>query len=961
MVVSSVLPADPTLPASAAAYTDDLKFVSAYLTVHMQSDASRVYSYILWIALGVVLIVCSILHHLHLGGGYLGARWSKWALRRRTWRKKHSLAVAKANGQPHKQPFSLPSNSQICTLIVIVISSLLLSFLGPDYIAPGYTLWTLQDAPYATTSITKRGYDLSQWYQYQPRYTIPKAWWTAGNRTGLIAFALFPLCVLFALKAPPFAIFSIPFLVQFYCDKLLWLHKWVGRLVYLFVVLHVALWSVQLLKDKHDGKVAYVYAWTYEKFLFAWTSFGCFTLLMIFSLKPFRTKHYESFWFLHVLLAPLTIVMAALHHPPVWWWCWAAIGLWIGERTWRFTRWMYTNGILGRRVQAPSSKMRRGQSLNHGPSAFQYPPSKMAANSTTALAHYPPITPTALLPGVGLSVPTDYIPPPGYAHAELLPGHTVRLRVVTPGYITWAPGQHFLISIPSITRFTTHPFTAASICDEQNAYDDGRVLIFLIRAKNGWTRDLWDSIVSMVSRGQRFHKPEAPPPCEMPTRGVLLRTLVDGPYGSSVRASWHMYSSVLIVAGGSGVSYALSVLQYLCLCMAGRDGQFLGGHKGGHGHIQWCAAVLRRCLDILPSPELQIDIFVTNVRPSAGPKQPKSTGLADKEEDHSLPHSPLTPDSRRSSQTFTEEGGDYIDVVDLSYYTSVIQEDGELGHEEHILDYTNFEGDNDSALPGEDQFNISVKKEGKTRRATTQRASMVFLAKQELIRKTESDYDRIDISTVRPSFDLEPRETRPDSMLSTGTSNSMQSSSTLTATANRIQFQSPPNSAVPLIRPQSFAHTPLTSHSHNFSATSDFSLGHNMWPSQSSLGHELRPGAITPISPGTPGSLRSMSRLSTWTDTDSFAALVPGGDVATIREQLRLDLDELEVEDVGILERILADEIERARGAIAVACCGPTSLDAFVRKTVAAQIDPARVKRGDMRGSITLFSEEFSY
>ena len=33
----------------------------------------------------------------------------------------------------------------------------------------------------------------------------------------------------------------------------------------------------------------------------------------------------------------------------------------------------------------------------------------------------------------------------------------------------------------------------------------------------------------------------------------------------------------------------------------------------------------------------------------------------------------------------------------------------------------------------------------------------------------------------------------------------------------------------------------------------------------------------------------------------------------------------------------------------------------MMRKIVAAQIDPGRIKRGDMRGSIALFSEEFSY
>ena len=85
----------------------------------------------------------------------------------------------------------------------------------------------------------------------------------------------------------------------------------------------------------------------------------------------------------------------------------------------------------------------------------------------------------------------------------------------------------------------------------------------------------------------------------------------------------------------------------------------------------------------------------------------------------------------------------------------------------------------------------------------------------------------------------------------------------------------------------------------------------------------------TPVTPAS--QYRSMSRLSQWTDSDSFAALVPHGDVEAAREQLRLDLDEQEVEDVGIvaeharpgkpkLDRILADEVERAKGALAVAC-----------------------------------------
>lgn len=261
-------PANPTSPA----YSDDIEFVTAYLAVRALSNSSRVYAYALWIALGVFLLFWSLCHHLHLRGGYLGALWSKWALRRRTWRKKHTLALAKANGQPHQQPYSFPANAQIFTVILIFLVALALSFVGPDNLAPGSYFWTLSQYPYATTSgFAKREYTIDQFMQFAPQYTIPKAWWTMGDRTGLIAFALFPLCVLFAMKSPPFAILSLSFTVQVFCDKLMLLHKATAWLIYLLTVLHVAFWSVQLLMDHRDGKVAYTLAWQYEKFLFAWT------------------------------------------------------------------------------------------------------------------------------------------------------------------------------------------------------------------------------------------------------------------------------------------------------------------------------------------------------------------------------------------------------------------------------------------------------------------------------------------------------------------------------------------------------------------------------------------------------------------------------------------------------------------------------------------------------------------
>jgi hypothetical protein len=61
------------------------------------------------------------------------------------------------------------------------------------------------------------------------------------------------------------------------------------------------------------------------------------------------------------------------------------------------------------------------------------------------------------------------------------------------------------------------------------------------------------------------------------------------------------------------------------------------------------------------------------------------------------------------------------DYVDLSYYTGGYTENGELGHEEHQLDLTNFDGDNDDRVPGESTLSRAVKKEGTIRRAITRK------------------------------------------------------------------------------------------------------------------------------------------------------------------------------------------------------------------------------------------------
>lgn len=291
---------------------------------------------------------------------------------------------------------------------------------------------------------------------------------------------------------------------------------------------------------------------------------------------------------MHVLLIPPMLIMAAVHHPAVWWWCWTALALWVADRVYRFSRFLYNNGLLRsiRTTKAAKKQHRqRPMSLMGLPDALQLHTLNIAAGSAAPRPKSRHISyPSASFINKLALYTEEYLPPPGFFHADLLTGKTIRLRIVPPGHITWAPGQHFLISIPSISKYTSHPFTVASVCDESVTSGDSRELVFLVRAKGGFTRQLWDSVASMVSRGCRYPPGERlPPGCDLPPRGVLFRGYIDGPFGSAARARWGDYSSVLLVTGGSGVSFGLSVLEYVCLCLSGRDGRQLGGQRGGYG------------------------------------------------------------------------------------------------------------------------------------------------------------------------------------------------------------------------------------------------------------------------------------------------------------------------------------------------------------------------------------------
>jgi hypothetical protein len=257
--------ANPTTPA----FEDDFKWIQAYIAIHVASLPSRRYSYILWILIGLVFFTVAFLHLTGTSTGSIGARWNKWALRRRTIRKQHARMVAwRMGGTP--KPYSLPPNGQILALGGLLATTLVLCLVGPDYIFPGAGVTEFRRE---LKTADGEPFKLSEFFPFQPQYSIHKAWWTSANRTGTIAFALFPLCILFGLKQAPFAIFANPFTLQFHFDKLVWLHRWTGRLIWFVTTLHVTFWCIQMVNDKRDdqGRITLPFAFLHINFIYGWT------------------------------------------------------------------------------------------------------------------------------------------------------------------------------------------------------------------------------------------------------------------------------------------------------------------------------------------------------------------------------------------------------------------------------------------------------------------------------------------------------------------------------------------------------------------------------------------------------------------------------------------------------------------------------------------------------------------
>ena len=318
---------------------------------------------------------------------------------------------------------------------------------------------------------------------------------------------------------------------------------------------------------------------------------------------------------------------------------------------------------------------------------------------------------------------------------------------------------------------------------------------------------------------------------------------------------------------------------------------------------------------MIPGSALQVDIFVSNVDPKRYSTVTEHSFMTHYDDNTLAPPAPDFMQRKRSGSTSSVDSVDDSgrDLVDMSYLPAAgngdVYHSAILGHDEHVLDYTNFDGEDDTQAPGEANLNKRVQKEGRIRRAKSRRAANAAAAKDELKQRAEERArNPPPLPHSPPSNNLSPSSPRPTS-----------------------PSRSPNFPAYPTLSSTNSGDEPHASaDAYRAGRGLDDLLPGDDKRNRWSVISGIAQGGASPSNPSPP--LHSPSPFG----SNVFAS-GPGDSVRDLVAEtgiplLEIDADELE--DLHLisemarpgkprLDRILADEVERSRGAIAVACKSP--------------------------------------
>ncbi|KKY15943.1 putative metalloreductase [Phaeomoniella chlamydospora] len=292
------------------------------------------------------------------------------------------------------------------------------------------------------------------------------------------------------------------------------LHRWIGRIVILEAIAHTCAWAVNAFAARGSNNA--MEGVLKDQFLF-WGAVGTVAMMIIAiqSSSPLRHAFYETFIHLHQFLAFMTILGVYVHlevsNLPALPYIRTAVGLWAGDRFLRVARLIYLN--VSRRKGCTTVSV------------------------------------------------------------KALQGEACRVTFHLPRRVIIKPGSHVYIYVPRISGWMSHPFSVAWTDTDSEPYTGQRSSSPAIpespgsieKFQNSTREESTSTSVSLIIQARTgFTRKIYEKACIAPNNTLNLTGLVEGPY--SGHDSLSSYGTVLLFAGGAGITHHLVQIRHLIAC-----------------------------------------------------------------------------------------------------------------------------------------------------------------------------------------------------------------------------------------------------------------------------------------------------------------------------------------------------------------------------------------------------------
>lgn len=354
-------------------------------------------------------------------------------------------------------------------------------------------------------------------------------------RAAWITVTQVPLVYILSAKKGPLNLFA-----GLSYERINWMHRWVGRVMFLCATTHMSIMmssiSISELMRSPEKAMSVV--------RYGAGAYATLSWIAISSILPLRTWSYRSFCINH-FLSSLTFLWAIANHVPKY----ARLPIYTSVGIIAIDQCLRGYGFLWNNISIRPLKRKF--------SKFRKRPSRQVL----AMGH-----------------PVKMMTPFITNRTALTSESTTVVRICDVPF-SWRPGQHVRVYLPKLGAFEMHPFTPATCSDvssspfppsknndvEHNGLLSshlslpGNDMVLMIKAHHGLTRRLAD-----------YHSEWLSQPCPNSSRpSPSLTAFLDGPYGNP--PTWEDYESIVLVATSTGVSFILSILDYLeQLCFEGQ-------------------------------------------------------------------------------------------------------------------------------------------------------------------------------------------------------------------------------------------------------------------------------------------------------------------------------------------------------------------------------------------------------